>query len=143
MNVFTLGRGNRSHDETVAALRQAGVEQVIDVRPRQAAGNLLLPGEFLFSLWEFEGKRYRHEPVLVPSAELWRDLKSNGCRWDEFVRRFLLLIEGRGIEHTFTDETFRTPTALLGGRKKPDQCHRRLVLDYLRGKGLKIEPVHL
>jgi uncharacterized protein (DUF488 family) len=49
----------------------------------------------------------------------------------------------RRIEDELDRELFATPTVLLCSEATPENCHRRLVLEYLDGKWGNVRAVHL
>jgi uncharacterized protein DUF488 len=141
--VRTIGLGGRNVDAVVSTLREIAVKRVLDLRPRRPVDNGLPVGEVALILWAFGGGEYSHEPLLTPPPDLWQDFKQNSCGWTRFEKRFLGLLAARGVEEKFNRQFFSVPTILLGARGSPSRCHRRLVLEYLRSRGLPIDAIHL
>ncbi len=63
--------------------------------------------------------------------------------WQDYEWKFLSLMAERKIEENLDRTLFSIPTVLLCSEPKPDQCHRRLVLEYLRDKWSDLDIRHL
>jgi hypothetical protein len=75
--------------------------------------------DLAYFLRETCGAGYVHEPLLAPTQELLDRVKGRQCTWAEFEREFLDLMAA-------------------------EQCHRRLMLDYLqRVWGGPFKVIHL
>jgi uncharacterized protein (DUF488 family) len=67
--------------------------------------------------------------------------KASGI-WPDYERRFLSLMAERGIE-TLDRRLFDGPTVLLCSEHTATHCHRRLVLEYLKGHWKDLTVTHL
>lgn len=67
--------------------------------------------------------------------------KSKGD-WSVYEKRFLALLAERKPEETISRELFDSG-CLLCTEDKPDNCHRRLVAEYLSEKWGNMEIIHL
>ena len=76
---------------------------------------------------------YIHIPELAPTKEILDAYKKNGGNWDVYEDKFLELMEQREIEKTVSNEIINQG-CLLCSEDKPQYCHRRLVVDYLKSK---------
>ena len=56
---------------------------------------------------------------------------------------FIALLDERKVEEAVDKELFEVPTVLLCSEPEADNCHRRLVAEYLRGKWGDVRIVHL
>jgi uncharacterized protein (DUF488 family) len=68
--------------------------------------------------------------------------KKEGGDWVEYERRFLALIADRRVEQTLSRSTLES-ACLLCSEDKPNHCHRRLVVEYLKQKWGNLEVEHL
>lgn len=86
---------------------------------------------------------YVHEPLLAPTQEILDAYKKSKGSWDDYERAFLQLMADRAVEAKLDPKLLCGPTVLLCSEPKPDRCHRRLVLEYLKSKWGVMEIVHL
>jgi len=145
MNIFTIGFTKRTAADFFGTLRQAGVQRLLDVRlnnSSQLAG-FTKAGDLPFFLKEICAAEYLHEPLLAPTQELLDAYKKAKGSWDEYERKFLLLMRERKIEENIDRQLFDVPTALLCSERTPEHCHRRLVLEYLQEKWSNLAIVHM
>ena len=92
---------------------------------------------------EICGVEYRHELLLAPTQDMLDQYKKEKGSWAEYESQFLALLAERRIENAFQQSLFAIPTVLLCSEPTAEQCHRRLVLEYLKAKWRDIQIVHL
>ncbi len=63
--------------------------------------------------------------------------------WEGYERTFLELMKERAVENQVSKDWFKKRTALLCSEPTPENCHRRLVVEYLDRAWGKIESIHL
>ena len=68
--------------------------------------------------------------------------KKNKGNWEIYEKEFIKLMGQRKVEEFITRELINH-SCLLCSEDKPDQCHRRLVAEYLNDKLGNIEIIHL
>ena len=144
MNLFTIGFTQKSAEAFFSAIKTSGAERIVDIRlnnTSQLAG-FAKQDDLRYFLREICGVDYRHEPRLAPTAEILDDYKKKRIVWSEFERRFVDLIRRRQIEKTVSRETLSN-ACLLCSEATPDQCHRRLVAEYLSECWGDVEVRHL
>ena len=88
------------------------------------------------------GIEYVHDPRLAPTQEMLDGYKKNGGDWASYERRFLALMADRRIEESILPSIIEN-ACLLCSEDKPEHCHRRLVIDYLKQKWGAIDILHL
>jgi uncharacterized protein (DUF488 family) len=145
VEIYTIGFTKKSAQEFFDALRKAGIRLLIDVRlnnSSQLAG-FTKQDDLVFFLKEICGAEYTHEPTLAPTKEILDDYKKKKITWEDYERRFSILMNERRIEKILNKNLFDTPTVFLCSEPKPDKCHRRLVAEYLREKWGDIRIIHL
>jgi len=76
------------------------------------------------------GAEYVHLPALAPSPEILDAYRANHD-WARYERDFLVLLCARQAGEGLAVEQFRD-ACLLCSEPTPEQCHRRLVAEYLR-----------
>ena len=89
------------------------------------------------------GVEYEHQLLFAPTDNILNDYRKKKGEWQDYESRFLQLIAERKIEEQIDRRIFDVPTVLLCTEPTADHCHRRLVLEYLRGKWGNFEIVHL
>ena len=145
MEVYTIGFTKRTAPEFFGTLRKTGIKRLIDVRlnnSSQLAGFTKV-GDFPFFLDEICGIEYIHEPMLAPTKDILNSYKKEKGSWEEFEKRFVALLSERRVEDNFDKSLFEVPTILLCSEASPENCHRRLILEYLESKWGDIKIVHL
>lgn len=144
MHLFTIGFTKKTAEEFFTLLQQAGVRRVVDVRlnnSSQLAG-FAKRDDLRYFLKAVAGIDYLHLPEVAPTQEILDAYKKRKGDWSDYVAEFLPLMNERRIEETVAGE-LRDGDCLLCSEHSPDQCHRRLVLEYLESKGMEFEVQHL
>ncbi|MCZ7652517.1 MAG: DUF488 domain-containing protein [Thermoanaerobaculia bacterium] len=144
MRVWTIGFTKKSAEEFFTRLRASGARRIVDVRLNnvsQLAG-FSKRDDLRFFARELCGMEYVHEPLLAPTQELLDGYKKRGGDWVAYERDFLNLMARRRIEERVRRDVI-DGGCLLCSEATPDQCHRRLVAEYLRDKWGDLEIVHL
>jgi len=132
--VYTIGFVGKSARQFFDLLQEAGVERLIDVRisnTSQLAG-FTKKEDLAYFLYKILGVQYVHEPLLAPTEELLRAYRKHEINWNGYVEQFLKLMHDRAIERHFSPDQFSKPSALLCSEPTAEECHRRLVLEYLQ-----------
>ena len=145
MEVFTIGFTKKTAAEFFGILRRAGIRRLIDVRLNnvsQLAG-FTKKEDLQFFLREICGAEYVHEPMLAPTQEMLDAYKKAKGSWKEYEDKFLTLMNERKIEDNLDPALFTEPAVLLCSEPTPDQCHRRLVVEYLQSKWKDLRCTHL
>jgi len=134
MEIYTIGFAGKTAEAFFVALKRAGVRRVVDIRLRPNGGlSLFARGTDLpFLLRELCGAEYVCEPQLAPTKELLSDYRKKKTDWPEYERRYQALLDERDIARKLDRKLFDVPAVLLCSEAKPDQCHRRLAVEYLR-----------
>lgn len=145
MEVFTIGFTQKSASEFFGTLKRAGIKRLLDVRLNNSSqlSGFAKRDDLPYFLSELAGIEYRHEPLLAPTQEMLDSYKKQKGSWQEYERRFLALMSERKIEAAIDRQFFAMPTVLLCSEATAEQCHRRLVLEYLRENWGDFEIVHL
>ena len=142
--IFTIGFTKKSLRDFVETLRGAGVKRVVDVRLRntsQLAGWSKQP-DFAFLLEEGFGIAYEHRPEFAPTDELL-DAYKKDRDWPRYEERFNQLLAERRPETEARELLKKDSICLLCAEPKADNCHRRMVAEYLRSLEPESEVRHL
>lgn len=144
MRLYTLGFTKKSAESFFELLRGSGAARVIDVRLNnvsQLAG-FTKRDDLAYFLKQVCGMDYEHMPDLGPTQELLKAYRDGAVSWEDYETRFLALMAERRIEE-LPIRAIMDNACLLCTEETPDQCHRRLVAEYLQGKWGDVEIVHL
>jgi len=145
VEIYTIGFTQTTAEHFFGRLKAAGIRRLLDVRlnnSSQLAG-FAKAQDLPFFLHELVGATYEHEPLLAPTQELLDEYKKRKGDWGSYERRFLELMAERQIESTLSPAEFEVPTALLCSEATAENCHRRLVCEYLASHWSDVRPVHL
>ena len=145
MEIYTIGFTQTTAERFFSRLADAHVERLLDVRlnnSSQLAG-FAKAKDLPYFLRELVGATYEHEPLLAPTQELLDEYKKRKGDWGSYERRFLDLMAERQIECALSPAEFEMPTALLCSEATAENCHRRLVCEYLADHWSDVRPVHL
>jgi hypothetical protein len=156
IKLFTIGFTQKTAEEFFKLIKDAGVRRIVDVRLNNngTLAGFTREAHLPYLLREIAGIGYEHIPDLAPDDEILGDWKPNKkakeagkkpITWAEYTTRFARLIRKRKIE-TLVKPTELDYACLLCSEPTPENCHRRLVAEYLRDKcsdKVKIEIVHL
>jgi uncharacterized protein (DUF488 family) len=137
--LFTVGHSNRTLDDLIALLREAGIATLVDVRaqPRSARNP------------QFDEDSLRAACTQAGIAYHWAGRHLGGLRAAHAHSPHIALDEGRrGFADHMSTEPFkkaaaqlaslaaRGTTAMLCAERDPGHCHRALIADYLTLQGL-------
>jgi uncharacterized protein (DUF488 family) len=145
VEIYTIGFTQTTAERFFARLADARIERLLDVRlnnSSQLAG-FAKAKDLPYFLRELVGAEYKHEPLLAPTQELLDEYKKRKGDWSTYEARFLELMESREIETFFSISDFETPTALLCSEATAENCHRRLICEYLASRWPGVRAVHL
>jgi uncharacterized protein (DUF488 family) len=145
VEITTIGFTKHSAESFFSRLKNSGIEQLIDVRINnvsQLAG-FAKRDDLRFFLDRICGASYLHQPLLAPTNELLKSYRDKEMSWIEYEKRFLDLMQVRKIENEISRDLFAKKTTLLCSEHTPEQCHRRLVVEYLNDHWGNITITHL
>lgn len=146
MKIYTIGYTKSSAEDFFKILKEHKIRQVVDIRENntsQLAG-FTKRDDLRFFVSEILNASYIHLPELAPDKEIREAYKKNKD-WQEYEKRFLLLMKARHIPEKFKDDNvFIAPFVLLCSEHSSDKCHRRLAAELLK-EGLypDAEIIHL
>ncbi|MCK5563810.1 MAG: DUF488 domain-containing protein [Planctomycetes bacterium] len=144
MQIFTIGYSGKNAREFFSLLKDAQVKKIIDVRlynTSQLAG-YTKRGDVGYFLGNIVGAGYVHLPVMAPTKQLLNDYKNGAISWSGYEEQFKKIITARQIEkHIGLNEL--DMSCFLCAEATADNCHRRLVAEYLKTHWLDISIKHL
>ena len=144
VKLFTIGYAGKNAREFFTILKQAGIKKVIDVRlynTSQLAG-FTKKRDIEFFLQTIVGAEYAHLPVMAPTKQLLNDYKKGSIRWQQYETELNSIITERKIEKHIIPQDMDM-TCFLCSEATADNCHRRLVAEYMAGLWPNISIIHL
>lgn len=143
-NLFTIGFTEKTAEQFFDLLKNAGVKKLIDTRintTSQLAG-FAKKSDLPYFLKELCDITYIHEPLFAPTKELLSAYRNKEVTWEEYEKLYTALISERNVEDKFSLDELNN-ACLLCSEHLPDQCHRRLLADFLKTKLNRITIKHL
>lgn len=145
MEVATIGFAGHSADSFFGRLRDAQIEQLLDVRVNNSSqlAGFTKSADLKFFLRELCNAEYQHLPSLAPTRELLKHYRDKELSWTDYERRFIDLLTQRNVERELPRQLFQKRTVLLCSEHTADKCHRRLVIEYLNECWGDVTALHL
>ncbi|MBW1650068.1 MAG: DUF488 domain-containing protein [Deltaproteobacteria bacterium] len=143
MNLYTIGFAQKSAEQFFNILKKNNIIRVIDIRlnnKSQLAGFTNIR-DFPYFL-KIHNINYIHKPEFAPSKELLTGYKNKAISWDEYKKAYNNILIERNITEKI-DWNILNNSVLLCSEPTPDNCHRRLLAEYLAEKNNKIKIKHL
>lgn len=138
--IYTIGTNGKNKEIFAEILNAVDVNTVIDVRLwRQSR---FVPWTSGTNLQRMLGDKYKYIPELTPTLDLLTKIKNSTINWAEYEQIFNDILKKRQIENLFTPNTINK-VCFLCAEKTAENCHRRLVAEYLQQHFPDIEIVHL
>jgi uncharacterized protein (DUF488 family) len=145
MEICSIGFTKKTAEQFFSILKREKIRRLLDVRLNnvsQLAG-FAKREDLKYFLREICGAEYLHEPLLAPTQELLDNYKKKKGPWPEYANKFLALMAKRKIEKELDRSQFSVRTVLLCSEAQADNCHRKLVLEYLKDKWGDLDIRHL
>ncbi len=142
MKIFTIGFTQRNAQQFFNDLKQPGLVRVLDTRfnnNNQLAG-FTKRDDLRFFLHQLNNLDYQHRIDLAPTQEMLKEARENKS-FSAYEKRFNELMVERSIENL--PRELIDGACLLCSERKPHECHRRLVAEYLQQKWGDVEIIHL
>ena len=132
INLFTIGFTQKTAQDFFNSIKTSGIKKVIDIRLKNASqlSGFAKKEDLKYFLKTLCDCEYQHLPMLAPTKDLLEGYKKKKITWEEYEKKFNNIIFKRRIENLITSEDLNF-SCFLCSELKPDQCHRRLVVDYL------------
>jgi uncharacterized protein (DUF488 family) len=144
MKVFTIGFTKKPAREFFGKLRRPGLARLIDVRLNnisQLAG-FSKRDDLQFFCESILSIGYAHLPELAPTEAMLDEYKKQRGDWSAYEAKFLALMAERKVEHSLAREVI-DGGCLLCSEPTPENCHRRLVAEYLQRKWGDVQIEHI
>lgn len=145
ITLYTIGFTKKSAEQFFGLLCDNGVKQLVDVRinnTSQLAG--FAKGKDLeFFTNEICHIPYKHIVDFAPTKELLDQWHKNEVTWTEYVEIYTKMLNDREIVKKYGVKSFHG-ACFLCSEDTPEQCHRRLLAEYLQEHSKeKVHIIHL
>lgn len=133
IKLYTIGFTKKSAERFFSLLKNAGVSQIVDIRLNNASqlAGYAKGSDLEFFVKNILGASYVHLTDLAPTKELLKSYQDKETTWAEYVHVFSEILKKRHIKERYKVEDFDN-CCFLCTEDTPEQCHRRLVAEYLR-----------
>jgi uncharacterized protein (DUF488 family) len=144
IDLYTIGFTQKSAEDFFAYLEKARIKRMIDVRLNNASqlAGFTKKSDFIYFLKIICGCGYRHETLLAPTKEILEGYKKKKIGWAEYEKQFNELMRTRKA-HTLASPAELHRACLLCSEPTPENCHRRLVAEYMKDHFGNLEIKHL
>jgi uncharacterized protein (DUF488 family) len=144
IKLYTIGFTKKSAKQFFELLKKNKVSKLVDIRINNVSQ---LAGFAKGTDLEYFVKQilkipYIHIKDFAPTKELLKDYQGKKINWTEYQKIFTQLIEKRNIIKKYDISQFNN-ACFLCSEELPDECHRRLLVEYFKEKNGNIDIFHL
>ena len=146
MKIYTIGFTQKTAKEFFEKLKNNNIQLLLDIRLNnvsQLAG--FAKGKDLeYFCHELANCQYAHDEIFAPTKELLDNYRAKKVSWEEYEKVFKKIMSDRQIEMIFQKKYSKFDNiCLLCTEPTPQQCHRRLVAEYIKGHIKGVEIIHI
>lgn len=142
--IFTIGFTKKDAAEFFGLINKNRIKLLVDVRlnnKSQLAG-FTKENNLRYFLKELGDCSYEHKPEWAPGKQILDDYKKKIIEWHSYEKQYIALLESQNIVRSL-DLTLYNNSCLLCSEPSPEQCHRRLLAEYLQKKFSNVIIRHL
>jgi uncharacterized protein (DUF488 family) len=143
MIIYTIGFAQKNAEDFFTLLTKNGVKKLVDIRlnnKSQLAG--FANAKHLPYFLKLHNIEYEYKVELAPSKELLKGYKDKLVSWKKYVKIYNQLLIKRDVLKNISIEELDN-IVLLCSEPTAEQCHRRLLAEYLADNFKKITIKHL
>ena len=144
ITLFTIGFTKKTAEHFFETLRKNGVQKIVDIRinnSSQLAG-FAKGSDLCYFAKSIANIGYVHIPDFAPTKELLSDYQNKRINWENYQKIYRQLIEDRKILTKYKVSSFNN-SCFLCSEETPEQCHRRLLVEYFKKNNHNIQIIHL
>lgn len=141
MKLYTIGYAGKSAREFFTLLKNSDVKKVIDVRlyPSTKDCGFARSKDLEFFLWVLCRIKYEHHKEFAPIPSMLKGYKDNLFGWNDIEEQYLNICKARKFNLTPDMDC----ACFLCAEPTAEQCHRRLLVEYLARQNPDVEIIHL
>lgn len=143
--LYTIGFTQKTAEQFFGLLRHNGITTLVDTRihPDSQLSGFAKGRDLPFLMRELCQAEYLSMPAMAPEEALLKQYRQD-ADWTQYERIFSQLLHDRDLIRQLDRTWWGAHRAcLLCSEHQPDQCHRRLVAEYLKGHWPEVEITHL
>lgn len=145
ITLYTIGFTKKSAEQFFELLKENKVKKLVDVRisnSSQLAG-FAKGKDLAYFIKQICGIPYEHITDFAPSKELLDKWHKQEVSWAEYETIYTSMLKERDILRRYGIKQFDS-TCFLCSEDTPEQCHRRLLAEYLKKHSTEeVKIVHL
>ncbi len=146
VTLYTIGFTKKSAEKFFTLLQNNNVKKIVDIRinnTSQLAG-FAKGSDLAYFVKAICDINYVHIPDFAPTKELLSDYQKEIVNWTQYQVVYKKLLQQRNILSRYKIDNF-DGACFLCSEDTPEQCHRRLLVEYLKNKHpeLEIKIIHL
>ncbi|TAL68563.1 MAG: DUF488 domain-containing protein [Bacteroidetes bacterium] len=144
IKLYTIGFTQKPAEIFFNLLRNSGVKTLVDIRINNVSqlSGFAKGADLEYFLKEIGNITYEHNLDFAPTKELLSMYRHNKITWEQYETEYLKLLDMRNIAQS-TDIEKLHENCFLCSEPTPEQCHRRLLVEYLKRVRNDIEIIHL
>jgi uncharacterized protein (DUF488 family) len=144
IKLFTIGFTQKTAEHFFSLLVKAGVRNVIDTRlnNRSQLAGFSKADDLPFFLRAIGEMSYRHATEMAPTQDMLDRYKKLKGSWSEYEEEFRGLLERRRLIESISIADLNN-SCLLCSEHEPQNCHRRLVAEYVQSFHPQVLVTHL
>jgi len=145
LNIYTIGFTKKTAKQFFALLKKNGIKKVVDIRlnnKSQLAG--FAKGVDLQYFLKLHGIEYEHNIMLAPTKELRKRYNDKKVKmsFEEYTDEFTKIMQQRSCIIKLQNKDL-DKVCYLCSEDTPDKCHRKLVVEEIKGSNKDIQIIHL
>ena len=144
MNLYTIGFTKKSAKQFFELLKKNQVKCLIDTRlnNKSQLSGFAKKEDLEYFLDKIVNIKYVYKPEFAPSDEILTKYKKGSMSWQEYEEKYLRLLKQRNILKDLDFSLFES-ACFLCSEHSPQNCHRRLLAEYLKQHNSSLEIIHL
>ena len=146
MKIYTIGFTQKSAQDFFELLKNNNVDIVIDIRLNNASqlAGFAKGKDLKYFLNKICDCEYDHNVLFAPTKDLLDAYRNKKITWVDYERDFSKIMSERSIVNDFKNKYKKYKNVcLLCTEPTPNQCHRRLVAEFIKNSLNDVEIVHI
>lgn len=146
MNVYTIGFTQKSAEQFFELIKKNNIELLVDVRlnnKSQLAG-FTKGNDLRYFLSEICHCKYKHCIEYAPTKDILDGYKKKEITWDDYVERYINLMNKRGDYKNFIAKFGSyNNICLLCSEPTVEHCHRKLIAELIAQDSPQAKITHI
>lgn len=144
IKLFTIGFTEKSAETFFDLLQKSKVKKIIDVRLNNSSqlSGYAKGRDLKYFAKEIANIDYVHIVDLAPTKALLSGYRKKLINWEEYVYKYNNILKERKVLDSL-DISSLDYSCFLCSEHKPDKCHRRLLVEYIKKENKEIIINHL